>query len=90
MSYYAVPVYVGISTLLCSLYCCIESMKGKLDNTVKSILCSWCVMSIIITSIIGGIAGEMTMGIAPMSHVLIMMILFCVTLSISSSMIYWT
>lgn len=92
MSYYAVPVYVGLSCVLSLLYSCIECVKekGSLGNATHSILLSWCIVSTIVASVIAGVTGEMTMGVAPVTHILIALILACVTLSISSSIIYWS
>jgi len=89
---YAAPMYVGISTLLCCCYSCIESTKhkGKLNNSDKSILLTWCIVSVIVASIVMGASGEMLAGMTNITHLLIAALLVCVTLSISSSMIYWT
>jgi hypothetical protein len=89
---YAAPMYVGISTLLCCCYSCIEStkQKGKLNDSDKSILSVWCVVSIIVASVVMGASGEMMAGMTNITHLLIAFLLACVTLSISSSMIYWS
>lgn len=89
---YAAPMYVGISILLCLSYSCIEFTKdkGKLDTSSKAILLAWCIISTIIASVIAGASGEMMSGMVNTTHLLIAIILACVTLSISSSMIYWT
>ncbi len=92
MSYYAVPLYVGLSCLMSFSYSCMETMKSKkgMDSASKSILCLWCIVSAIVASVVTGVVGEMAIGIASMSHMLIAAILMCVTLSISSSIIYWS
>lgn len=93
MSYYAAPVYVGLSCLMSLCYGCMEcakSKKGKIDNASKSILCLWVIISAIIGSVVAGVSGEITMGMASTSHILIALILACVTLSISSGVIYWS
>jgi hypothetical protein len=92
MSYYAVPVYVGLSCLLSLSYSCMECVKekGKLDTATHSILCTWVIVSAIVTSVIAGVVGEMTIGMINYMHLLIALILACVTLSISSSVIYWS
>ena len=89
---YAAPMYVGISLMLCSSYCCIEFTKdkGKLVNSTKLILCGWCLVSIIIASVIAGASGEVMSGMTNVSHLLIAALLACVTLSVSSSLIYWS
>lgn len=88
---YAAPMYVGISTILCLSYSCIECTKdkGKLDSSVKSILSTWSIVVLIVASVIAGAAGEMMVGMTNASHLLIAGILACVSLSISCSMIYW-
>lgn len=92
MSYYAVPVYVGLSCLMCLSYSCIECVKdkGSFDTASKSILCVWMVVSAIVASVIAGVVGEMMVGMTNYMHLLIALILACVTLSISSSIIYWS
>ena len=89
---YAAPMYVGISTILCCIYSCIEStkQKGKLKDSDKSILSVWCIVSVIIASIVMGVSGEMMVDRTNVLHLLIATLLACITLSISSSMIYWT
>ncbi len=92
MSYYAVPVYVGLSCILSLSYSCMECVKqkGKLDTADNSILCTWVIISGIVASVIAGVVGEMMVGMTNYMHLLIALILACVTLSISSSMIYWS
>lgn len=88
---YAAPMYVGISTMLCCCYSCIEStkQKGKLKDTDKSILLVWCIVSVIVASVVMGASGEMMAGMTNITHLLIAALLACVTLSVSSLMIYW-
>jgi hypothetical protein len=92
MSYYAVPVYVGLSCLLSLSYSCIECVKekGKLDTATNSILCTWVIVSAIVASVIAGVVGEMMIGMTNYMHLLIALVLACVTLSISSSLIHWS
>ncbi len=89
---YAAAMYVGISCILSLCYSCIECTKdkGKLETSTKSILFGWCIVSTIIASVIAGASGEMMAGMTNVTHLLIAVILACVTLSISSSMIYWS
>lgn len=89
---YAAPMYVGISTILCLSYSCIECTKdkGKLDDTTKSMLCAWCIVVLIVASVVAGASGEMMVGMTNMTHLLIAAVLACVTLSVSSSIIYWS
>ena len=91
MSYYAAPAYAGLTCLLCLSYSCMESVRnnGKTDTATNSILSVWSIVSIIVTSVITGVAGEMMIGMASTTHILIALILACVTLSISSSLIFW-
>lgn len=92
MSYYAVPIYVGLSCILSLSYSCIECVKekGKFDSATNSILCTWVIVSAIVSSIIAGVVGEMMVGMTNFMHLLIALILACVTLSISSSLIHWS
>ena len=92
MSYYAAPVYVGLSCLLSLSYGCMECarQKGKIDNTTKSLLCGWVIVSAIVASVVAGVSGEIMIGITNITHILLALILVCVTLSISSSIIYWS
>lgn len=88
---YAAPMYVGLSTILCLSYSCIECTKdkGKLDSTSKSILSIWCIVVLIVASVVAGASGQMMSGMTNMTHLLIAVVLACVTLSVSCSMIYW-
>ena len=89
---YAAPMYVGLSIILCLSYSCIECTKdkGKLDSTTKSILLAWCIVVLIVASIVAGASGEMMTGMTNITHLLIAVVLACVTLSVSSSIIYWS
>jgi hypothetical protein len=89
---YATPMYIGISTLLCCSYCCIESTKhkGKLKDSDKSLLLSWCVVSIVVACVIMGVSGEMMVGMTNMLHLLVAILLACITLGLSSYMVYAT
>lgn len=92
MSYYAVPLYVGLSCVLSLSYSCIECVKdkGKLDTATYSILFTWTVVSAIVASVIAGVVANVMVGITNYMHLLMALILACVTLSISSLMIYWS
>lgn len=89
---YAAPMYVVISTLLCSSYFFIEFSKnrGNYSNTEKFILSAWCVVSLIVASFIMGVSSEMMYGMANVTHLLIVILIACITLSVSSGMIYWS
>lgn len=88
---YAAPAYVGIATLLCLSYSCMECTRdgGSLDTTARSMLSGWCIVVLIVASIIGAVSGEMMAGMTDTTHLLIAAILACVTLSISSSIVYY-
>ena len=93
MSYYAVPVYVGLSCVLSLSYSCMEcakSKKGNVDTATKSIMLGWIIVSGIVAAVIAGVVGEITLGISSVSHILIALILACVTLIISGSIVYWS
>lgn len=92
MSYYAVPLYVGLSCLMSMIYSCMECVKdkGKLDTATNSILSAWFVVTMVVASVIAGVVGEMMSGMMNSVHLLIALILACVTLSISGSIIYWS
>ena len=89
MSQYAIPVYVGISGILCSIYSLIECVKeqGQITLPTSSILLSWCIASCITVAGLTLVSGEMlTRQINPM-HMIIVCILVCATLAISSCMV---
>ena len=92
MSYYAAPLYVGLSCTLSLIYSCIECVKekGTIDTATKSILSVWLLVSAIVASVIAGVTAEMTTGIATTTHIMIALILGCATLSISSAILYWS
>jgi hypothetical protein len=88
----AAPMYVGLSIILCSSYSCIECTKnkGKFDSSSKSMLLTWLIIVLIVGSVVAGVSAEAMGGMINITHLLIAAILACVTLSISSSMVYWT
>ena len=92
MSYYAAPVYVGLSCLLSLSYSCIECVKdkGNFDTASKSIMCVWIIISAIVASVVAGVSGEMMIGMINYTHLIIALILACVTLSISCGVVYWS
>jgi len=67
---------------------CVKN-NGSTDDATKSILSSWCIVCTIVACVITGVTGEMAMGMTNVTHVLIALLLACVTLSISSGMIYF-
>lgn len=89
---YAAPMYIGISTMLCLSYSCIEFIKnkGKLKDSDKSILSAWCIVSIIVASVVMGASAGLMTGMPNITYLIIAILLACITLSISSSMIYWS
>jgi len=91
MSYYAAPVYLATAFTLCLSYCCMECIKekGELDTATHSILITWCIISTIVSSVILAVTGEMMIGQTQIVHVIIALLLTCVTLIVSSCMIYW-
>jgi hypothetical protein len=91
MSYYAAPFYVGLSCLLSLSFSSIESIKKKgLDFTSGSIEVLWVIISAIVAAVVATISGEMTIGLASSTHIIIMILLIVVTLCISSSLVYWS
>ena len=89
---YAAPAYVGLTTILFLSYSSIECTKdkGKLDNSSKSFLSTWFIVSLIVTSVISGAVGEAMMGMSNVTHLSIAVLLACITLSISLGLIYWS
>ena len=92
MAYYAIPAYVGLSCVLSLVYSSMECVKekGKLDTATHSIMCAWIIVSAIVASIISGVVGEVMTKQINYIHIIIALVLACVTLSISSSIIYWS
>ena len=92
MSYYAVPLYIGLSSLLCLSYSCMECVKekGKLDSATHSILSCWVLISILVGSMISGVATQMMMGMTNYTFLLITLIIACSTLVFSSCLLSWT
>lgn len=88
----AVPAYVGLTTILFLSYSSIECTKdkGKLDDSSRSFLSIWCIVSFIVTTVIGGAVGGAMSGDLNTTYLLIAGLLACVTLIISSGMIYWS
>lgn len=89
---YAAPMYLVISSTLCVIYGMIEfgKDKGNLNTQDKLILSAWCIISLIVSSVIAGISGEMMEKSLNPMYILLTLILVCATLSVSSSLIYWS
>lgn len=89
---YAAPAYIGLTTLLCLSYSSIECTKdkGNLDTPTKSLLCTWCIVSLVMASFIGVVSGQMMAGMTNMTHLLIVALFACVTIGISCLMIVWS
>jgi len=92
MSYYALLGYVGLSMTLSFSYSCLECFdnKFKLPQNSCSILFVWVICTLIITSMLAAVMGEMSMGQVETTHVIIVGILVLVSLCVSSSMVYYT
>lgn len=90
MSYYLAPAagYLGIASLLCLSYCCIECAKGKGRETETSLIsCSWIITSVIVGCLLG--YGTMVARVNAM-YIVIGILLCCVTLVISGSFVYYS
>lgn len=93
MSQYMIPAYIGISGILCCVYSLIECIKGKgqISTPTYSILCSWCIACLITVSGLTIISGEMMIQQVNPLHMILVCILVCATLSISSCMVsFWS
>lgn len=88
---YAPGMYVLSSTILCLIYSCIECTKdkGKLDTSSQFMLLSWCIISLFVASAVAGVSGQMMAGTTNILYLLLVTLLACATLSVSSLMIYW-
>lgn len=87
---YAAPMYVGLSTILCSVYSGIECTKnkGKLDSAAKSFLCLWCVGTLLLASAIFSASSEIMSGSGSMTYLMVTIFFACIMLSFSGFMIY--
>lgn len=57
--------YLLCAMFLCILYFGIEKSHGKLGFTSKAVLCSWCIISLAITSGLFGIQSMISSGRIP-------------------------
>lgn len=90
MSYYFIPTagYLGIASLLCLSFCAIECAKKKTRNTeTSSILLSWVITSILVGSFLT--YGTLTVRFNPL-YLIIAILLCCITLVISGSLVYYS
>lgn len=91
---YLAPAYSGLASLMLISYTSLESAKTNkekddfMEKNLSSVQISWCICSIVIATIIGGISGEMMLGEADTSHLVIMFILAIATLCFSCSLVY--
>ena len=87
---YLAPGYASITSFMCLSYFSMESTKSDQDKdnfieqNASSVQSSWIISCCIVTLIIGAVAGEVTLGSADSSHIIITVILVLVTFSISS------
>lgn len=82
--------YFLCALIMCSLYCGLEKANGKLGMTAKSILCSWSIISFVVTIALFGLQTmiDVTGRLPPMQIAGATLGASCVTLCISSSCVY--
>lgn len=81
--------YLICALIMCIMYCGLERSSGKLGLTAKSVLCSWCIISTLITIGLFGIQSSTESGIPPPPQATALTFgASIITLCISSSCVY--
>jgi hypothetical protein len=82
--------YLVCTLILCVLYCGLEKASGSLGFTAKCILCSWSIISIVITVMLFGLQTYIDIlgRLPPINISGITIGASCLTLCISSSCVY--
>lgn len=82
--------YIVSALLMCVIYCGLEKTHGKLGMTAKSILCSWSIISVIVTGALFGLQTyiDVSGSLPPLQASGIALGASCLTLCISSSCVY--
>lgn len=57
--------YLICALIMCILYCGLERSSGKLGLTAKTVLCSWCIISIVVTIALFGMQTAIEGGVRP-------------------------
>jgi hypothetical protein len=82
--------YLLCALIMCIIYCGLEKANGGLGMTTKSILCSWSIISCIVTVALFGLQTSIDISgkLPPFQVAGGVLAASCVTLSISSCCIY--
>lgn len=82
--------YLVSALIMCVLYCGLEKANNSLGFTAKGILCSWCIISVVITFMLFGLQTmiDVTGKMPPLNISGVTIGASCLTLCISSSCVY--
>jgi len=81
--------YIIVATGLCITYCAFKTKDGKMDSWwTRSMICGWVIISLLAMSTTFGTWEAIKMGEEAPPVIAGFFIAYCVTLSISSSMVY--
>lgn len=84
-------LYLILATGMCISYCGIETSRGKMTKTTtKAMVCLWVIISILATFIVFGTWHALMIGVRTPPVVVGFLIASFVTLSVSSSCVYWS
>lgn len=86
------PGYLLVASAMCMYFTMMECIdtKGKINFASKSLIFSWSITSLIVTSIVAGVGAELTIGITNGMHLMIAIMAVCVTLILSGLIISYS
>lgn len=86
MYYLMGPLYLLVASVMCMYFSTSEYLesKGKINVASYSLIFSWAITSVVVTSIVAGVSAELTIGMTNGMHLLIAIMSATVTLIISS------
>ncbi len=81
--------YLICALIMCVLYCGLERAHGNLGFTAKAVMCSWSIISLVITVLLFGIQTSAEQGITPPPQATALTFgASVITLCVSSSCVY--
>lgn len=88
---YASPIYFTLSFCMSLAFSSMECIKekGNLSTENNAILCSWSIISLIVTFIIAAVSAEAMIKQATLTSILFAILLSSGTLVVSSLIIHW-
>lgn len=92
MYYLMGPFYLLVASIMCMYFTTTEYVegKGKINVASSSLIFSWVLTSLVVTSIVAGVSAELTVGMTNGMHLLIAIMAATVTLIVSSLIVSYS